>query len=158
VPREQLSNLRRNIQYQEGLPQEYGNDQGEASLIVLDDLLKQVYDKDVCDLFQKVVTIEISACYFSHKLYSIKALNCRDMSLNAKYLVLLKNVADKFSFNSWHARPIPSTARACPKRIDITPSRLFYTRLCTRHRRQTKVSNQCLSGRRSPHCVCPCKG
>jgi GTPase SAR1 family protein len=38
VPREQLPKLGRSIKYQEGLPKEYGNPRGEASLIILDDL------------------------------------------------------------------------------------------------------------------------
>jgi hypothetical protein len=53
LPREQLSALGRSIQYKEGLPEEYGNAQGEPSLIILDDLLNLVYGKEVCDFFTK---------------------------------------------------------------------------------------------------------
>jgi len=53
VPREKLNKLGRNIHYQEDLTENFGNAQGEQSLIILDDLLNQVYSKDVCDLFTK---------------------------------------------------------------------------------------------------------
>ena len=53
VPRRQLDKLRLNITYQEGLPETYGNAQGNPSHIILDDLLNEVYSKDVCDLFTK---------------------------------------------------------------------------------------------------------
>jgi len=53
VPREKFSKLGRSIQYQESLPENFGNAQGEPSLIILDDLLNQVYGREVCDLFTK---------------------------------------------------------------------------------------------------------
>ena len=42
VPRQQLDKFGLNITYQEGLPENYGNDLREPSLIILDDLLNQV--------------------------------------------------------------------------------------------------------------------
>jgi len=53
VPREKLSKLGSSIQYQECLPENFGNARGEPSLIILDDLLDQVYGWEVCDLFTK---------------------------------------------------------------------------------------------------------
>ena len=53
VPREKLRKLGRTIQYQEGLPEYFGNAQGEPSLIILDDLLNRFYGREVCDLFTK---------------------------------------------------------------------------------------------------------
>jgi len=53
VPREKLSKLGRSIQYQEGLPENFGNAQGEPSLVILNDLLNQIYGREVCDLFTK---------------------------------------------------------------------------------------------------------
>jgi hypothetical protein len=98
VPREQLSILGRSIQYQEGLPEEYGNAQGEPSLIILDDLLNQVYGKEVCDLFKKGSHhLNFSVLLLTQNIYH-QGPNCRDISLNAKYLVLLKNVRDKNQF------------------------------------------------------------
>ena len=53
VPREKLGKLGTSIQYQEGLPENFGNAQGETSLIILDYLLNEVYSREVCDLFTK---------------------------------------------------------------------------------------------------------
>ena len=98
VQREKLSKLGRTIQYQEGLSENFGNAQGEPSLIILDDLLNQVYSREVCDLF-------IKGCHHRNISVLLLTQNCfhqganrRDISLNAKYLVLLKNVRDKSQF------------------------------------------------------------
>ena len=53
MPRQQLDKLGLNITYQEGLPEKYGNALGEPSLIISDDLLNEVYSRDICDLFTK---------------------------------------------------------------------------------------------------------
>ena len=98
VHRQQLDKLGLNITYQEGLPEKYGNALGEPSLITLDDLLNQVYSKDVCDLFTKDrYHRNISVLLLTQNLFH-QGTNCRDISLNAKYLVVLKNVRDKNQF------------------------------------------------------------
>jgi len=98
VPREQLSKLGKCIQYQEGLPENFGNAQGEPSLIILDDLLNQIYSKEVCNLFNKGSHHRnISVLLLTQNIFH-QGTNCRDISLNAKYLVLLMNVRDKNQF------------------------------------------------------------
>jgi len=98
VSRQQLDKLGLDITYQEGLPENYGNAVGEPSLIILDDVLNQVYLKDVCDLFTKVSHYRnISVLLITQNLFH-QGTDCRDISLNAKYLVLLKNVRDKNQF------------------------------------------------------------
>ena len=98
VPRHHLDKLGLNITYQEGLPETYGNALGAPSLIILDDLLNQVYSKDVCDLFTKGSHHRnISVLLLTQNVFH-QGSNCRDISLNAKYLVLLKNVRDKNQF------------------------------------------------------------
>ena len=90
VPRHQLNTLGLNITYQEGLPESYGNARGEPSLIILDDLLQQVYSKDVCDLFTKGSHhCNISVLLLTQNIFH-QAANCRDISLNTNYLFLLK--------------------------------------------------------------------
>ena len=98
VLREKLNKFGRNIQYQAGLAEHFGNARGEPSLIILDDLLNQVYGREVCDLFTKgshqrnISVLLLTQIFFHQGTY------CRDISLNAKYLVLLKNVRDKNQF------------------------------------------------------------
>ena len=98
VPYNQLSGLKK-IQFQEGLPDNFGNARGKPSLLVLDDLLKQVYSEAVCDLFTKgshhrnvsVILVTQNPFHQSPK--------CRDISLNAKYVVALKNVQGRNQFS-----------------------------------------------------------
>jgi hypothetical protein len=67
-------------------------------VIALENLLNEVYSKDLCQLFTKgshhrnISVILIKQNLFHQRRY------CRDISLNAKYLVLLKNVRDKHQF------------------------------------------------------------
>ena len=61
-------------------------------------MLNDVYSKQVCDMFTKgshhrnISVILITQNLFHQGRY------CRDISLNAKYLVLLNNVRDKNQF------------------------------------------------------------
>ena len=66
--------------------------------MILDDLLNNVYSKQVCDLFTRgshhrnISVILITQNVFHHGRYN------RDISLNAQYVVALKNVRDKTLF------------------------------------------------------------
>jgi len=98
VPREKLTSLQKNVSFYEGVPQNFGNEHGKPCLIILDDLLNEVYSKDVCDLFTKgshhrnISVILITQILFQQGRF------CRDISLNAKYSIALKNVRDKSQF------------------------------------------------------------
>jgi len=88
VPRQQLDKLVLNITYQGCLPETYGNAYGNPTLIVLDDL-QQVHSKDVCDLFTKGSHHRnISVLLLTQNIFH-QTTKCSDISLNAKYLVLL---------------------------------------------------------------------
>ena len=63
--------------------------------MILDVLLNDVYSKQVCDLFTKGShQRNISVILLTQNLFH-QGRYCRDISLNSKYLVLLKNVRDK---------------------------------------------------------------
>ena len=88
-----------NVHFNEGVSTDFfENARGRPCLVILDDLLNDVYSKQVCDLFTKgshhrnISVILIIQNLFHQGRY------CRDISLNAKYLVLLKNVTDKNQF------------------------------------------------------------
>jgi hypothetical protein len=53
VPSRELAALRKDVQFHEGVPENLGNAQDKARLIILDELLNEVYSKDVCDVFTK---------------------------------------------------------------------------------------------------------
>lgn len=56
VPYNELDKLQ-NIQYQEGLPENFGNAQGKPRLLILDDLLNEVYSEAyVACLLKLVIT------------------------------------------------------------------------------------------------------
>jgi ABC-type dipeptide/oligopeptide/nickel transport system ATPase subunit len=98
VPTDQLARLGKSVRIHEGLPTSISNPQGRPSLIIFDDLLNEVYSTQVCDLFTKGSHHRnISVILISQNLFN-EAKHCRDICLNAKYLVLLKNVRDKNYF------------------------------------------------------------
>ena len=73
----------------------FENAQGEPCLIILDDLLTEVYSEDVCVLFtRRSHHRNISVRIITQNLFH-HGRNCRDISLKAKYFVLFKNVSDK---------------------------------------------------------------
>jgi len=87
------------VHFNEGVPTDFfENARGGPCRVILDDLLNDVYSKQVCDLFTKsshhrnISVILITQNFFHQGRY------CRDTSLNAKYLVLLKNARDKNQF------------------------------------------------------------
>ena len=101
VPHKQLSALNKNVQYHKGVPgnNNFPNAQVEPCLIILDDLLTEVYSEDVCVLFARGSHHRnISVILNTQNLFH-QGRNCRDISLNAKYLVLFKNVRDKRQFS-----------------------------------------------------------
>jgi hypothetical protein len=99
-----VPDLTRNVRFHEGVP-DFTNESGRPCLFILDDLLNDVYSKQVCDLFTKgshhrnISVILITQNLFHQGRY------CRDISLNTTYLVLLKNVWDKNQF-SYLARQV----------------------------------------------------
>jgi len=92
------SNLYANIRIHEGVPEDFGSANSEPSLVILDDLLKDVYSKQVCELFtrgshhRKLSVILITQNLFHQGRF------CRDISLNCHYIVVFKNVRDKKQF------------------------------------------------------------
>jgi len=76
-------------------------------LIILDDLLNDAYSKDVCDLFTKGSHHrKISVFLITQNLFH-QGKFCRDFSLNAKYIVVLKNVRDREQFSHLARQVLP---------------------------------------------------
>ena len=70
----------------------------DTCLVILDDLLNDVYSKQVFDLVTKGSHHrKISVILITQNLFH-QGRFCRDISLKAKYPVLLKNVRDKNQF------------------------------------------------------------
>jgi ABC-type dipeptide/oligopeptide/nickel transport system ATPase subunit len=134
VPSQQLASLKTNIKYDEGVPEEndIGDAHGRPSLLILDDLLNQVYSQKVCNLFTKGSHHRnISLILIAQNLFH-QGRFCRD----AKYVVLLKNARDKKQFSYLAQQVYPENINGLYK--------------------ATRVSNQRLPGRTSYSLLCCC--
>jgi len=80
------------------VPEDFGIANGEPSLVILDDLLTDVYSKQVCALFTRGSHHRnLSVILITQNLFH-QGRFCRDISLNAHYTVAFKNVRDKKQF------------------------------------------------------------
>ena len=96
VPRVDIG---RKIQFREGVTSDFTNEGNRPCLIILDDLLHEAYSEEVCKLFTKGSHHRnISVILITQNLFQ-QAKQCRTISLNAKYLVLLKNARDRSQFS-----------------------------------------------------------
>jgi hypothetical protein len=97
VPREQLAEAGRRIAFHKGIP-EWEEASDGLRFVVLDDLLNEAHSRDVCDLFTKGSHYRnINVILFTQNLFHQRRFS-RDISLNAQYLVVFKNVRDKNQF------------------------------------------------------------
>lgn len=77
-----------------GIP-EFTNEREQAKLIVLDDLMNDVYSRKVSELFTKISHHRgISVILITQNLFHSGPCS-RDISLNSKYIVVFKNPRDK---------------------------------------------------------------
>jgi hypothetical protein len=106
----QLIALKKNVQIHEGLPENFENTKGLPCLFILDDLLNEVYSRAVCDLFTKGSHHRNLSVLITENFFH-QVPHCRDISLNAKYLVALKNVRDRNQF-AYLARQVLPEASA----------------------------------------------
>jgi len=113
-----LFDLKKDVQYHKDVPNKnFENVQGKPCLIILADLLTEVYSEDVCVLFTRGThRRNTSVMLITQNLFH-QGLNCRDISLNANYFVLFKNVRDKGSFPIWRIKCSPKTVLVCLRRI-----------------------------------------
>ena len=98
-----------NIHYHEGEPVDFKNPRGEPCLLLLDDLLNDAYSSgSVCFLFTKGSHHRnISAILIKQNIFH-QAKHFGDISLNAKYLILLKNVRDRSQFSRLEQQVYPT--------------------------------------------------
>jgi ABC-type polar amino acid transport system ATPase subunit len=98
VPTKELDKLKKKITYCHDMPTRFAHVQGLSSLIILDDPLNEAYSREVCDLFTKVSHHRNLSVNLITKNLFHQGRHCRDISLNAKYLVSLKTYVTKISF------------------------------------------------------------
>ena len=116
VPSRHFAVLRKNIRFNEGVPKKFDNAQSRPFLEIFDDLLNDVYSKQVCDLFTKGIHhIHISVILISQNLFH-QGRYCRDISLKAKYLVLLEASGIRIISCTWIVKFIPKIVTVYTKR------------------------------------------
>jgi hypothetical protein len=98
----------KNIRCNDGVPENFDNGHGRPCFVILDD----VYSQQVCNLFTKgshhrnISVISITQNLFHQGRY------CRDISLNTKYIVVLKNVRDKSQFRHLARQVYPENSES----------------------------------------------
>ena len=103
VPKRRL--LPSNITYQEGVPEKFGGD--KPRLVILDDLLNDVYSKQVGYLFTRGShQRNISLILITQNLFH-QGCYCSDISLNAHFVFALKKSEIRISLRTWPIKSIP---------------------------------------------------
>lgn len=83
-----------NIEYHYGIPNTFENDLNEPALIILDDLMNEVDNTQISQLFTRGSHHRnISVVLITQNIFH-RGSNMRDISLNAKYIVCFKNPRD----------------------------------------------------------------
>ena len=108
IPTGELDALNLNIRYHERVPVDFKNTRGEPCLFILDDLLNDAYCSGlVCDVFTKGShNRNINFILIAHNIIK-QSKNCRDISLNIKYLVILTNVRNRRQFTGLAKKVYP---------------------------------------------------
>ena len=113
VPYQQFAG---HVRFHEGVPADF-NSREKPCLIILDDLLNSAYSKDVCDLFTKDSNHRnISVILITQNVFH-QGKCCRDISLKAKYIVVLKNLCDRKNSHIWRVMYSFTIVKDCRRSI-----------------------------------------
>jgi hypothetical protein len=157
IPSQQLASIDaiENLRFHEGVPENLLKEDWPC-LIILEDLSNEVYSKEVCHLFTKGSNHRsISVILITQNLFH-QGRYCRDITLNAKYLVLLKNVRKTQIFTPGQAaysRGQCQSERDSSRREQAC-ARLSRVGSFATYRLPATVSNQHIPGAISTRTVC----
>jgi DNA polymerase III delta prime subunit len=100
------------IIYHTGVPESFDNENNEPILIILDDLMSETgSDAQVSELFTRGSHHRnISIILITQNIFH-KGAHTRDISLNAKYIVLFKNPRDQAQFQHLARQIYPNNSR-----------------------------------------------
>lgn len=106
-----LKNRSFTIEYVLGVPDEFINHGNEPMLIVLDDLMLEAFNAKISALFTRGSHHKnISVILITQNLFH-QGKNSRDISLNAKYIVVFKNPRDKTQFHHLARQIYPENSK-----------------------------------------------
>ena len=111
IPKRLKSRLNVPIQFHEGVPEKFENPLNIPTLIVLDDLMLESDNKRVCELFTRGSHHRSLSVVLLTQNFFVKGNRCRDISLNAKYIVIFKNPRDKAQFQYLARQIYPENPR-----------------------------------------------
>jgi len=99
VPKRRL--LLSNTTYHVGVPEKFGGGVGRPRLLIIDDLLNDVYSKQLCDMFKRGShQRNISVNLITQNLFQ-HGRKCRNIMLNAHYVVALNTSEIRSSLCIW---------------------------------------------------------
>lgn len=103
------------IRYLDSIPDTFENAENKPMLVILDDFMTELDANAglrICELFTKGSHHRnISVVLITQNIFH-KGRYCRDISLNAKYIVLFKNPRDKTQFNHLARQIYPENTKA----------------------------------------------
>lgn len=86
------------IKFIQGIPENFDNPDDKATLIVIDDLMLDSFNKQICSLFIKGSHhLNMSIILITQNIFH-GGKYCRDISLNAKYICIFKSPRDGSQF------------------------------------------------------------
>lgn len=113
LPSKDVFSRKITINYISKLPEKFENEENDPILVILDDMMNDANSSvQVCELFTKgshhrnISVVLITQNIFHQSRY------CRDISLNAKYIVIFKNPRDKAQFNHLARQIYPENVKA----------------------------------------------
>lgn len=87
------------VTFHRGVPEDIQNSNETPMLLILDDLMGDAYNSKISDIFtKKSHHCNISIILVLQNIFH-QGAHCRDISLNAKYIILFKNPRDKQQMN-----------------------------------------------------------
>lgn len=99
------------VQYHMGIPENLENSSNKPMLIILDDMMRDVYNEQISELFTKGSHHRnISVILVTQNIFH-KGNHSRDISLNAKYLVIFKNPRDQLQFQYLSRQIFPDNSK-----------------------------------------------
>jgi hypothetical protein len=137
-------NLNDNIFFHNGIPENLENIDNKSILLILDDLMLNAYNTQICEIFTKGSHHRnISVILVTQNLFH-KGAHTRDISLNAKYIIAFKNPRDKLQFQFLARQIYPENSKdllRVYKEITQEPHSYLLIRSYTRHQRYFTISN-----------------
>lgn len=106
--------LRNTITFHEGIPTDdmIQNDVGENILFCLDDLLESAFSSEIVSrIFTQGRNKNISVCLLTQNLFP-RYPNARNISLNASYIIVFRNLRDASSISHLARQVCPTNSKA----------------------------------------------